>query len=281
MQLRNAEINTLKSALEGCKSAEVESIIHGVLKQRHLRETVQLAAQHEKEKAMAVEERKTALKNRRQEERDRIVAEQEKAIIELISKSASLTKPQLAKQKLELKKEQKKLLAEFDRETQDMLEDAGKEVVPEIDVCYNEQLLAMRERHIRELATAMEQLSPEEALAQSYMEEAERAASEAERYRREVVEARDRKIAQLKEERRKKAEMRHKEQEQRLHELEAEIEREKQRDAQREQKMKERYEAIQKQRLEEQETMHQKSLQTMGNVPEEEREVSVLLVSTT
>ncbi len=253
----------------------MESIIHNVLKQRHLRETVQLAAQHDKERTMAVEGKKNAAKVRRQDERDKIVAEHEKAIIELISQSASLTKPELARQKVELKKEHKKLLAEFDRETQQMLEAAAKEAIPELDVCYNEQVLTMRERHIKELANAMEQLSPEEALGQSYKEEAERAAAEADRYRKEVTDARDRRIAQLKEEKRKKAELRHKEQEQRLRELEAEIEREKQRDAQREQKMKERYETVQRQRLAEQEAMYQKSLKTMGNLPEQEREVGI------
>ncbi len=245
-----------------------------MLKQRHLRETVQLAAQHDKEKAMAVEERKSAIRGRRQEERDRIIAEQEKAVIELISKSASLTKPELAKQKLELKREHKKHLAEFDRQTQESLEAVAQEVAPEIDVHCNEQLLAMRERHIKELANAMEQLSPEETLAQSYKEEAEQAAIEAEKYRKEVIEARDRKIAQLKEEKRKKAEVRHKELEQQLRELEAEIETEKQRDALREQETKERHKAIQQQRLAEQEARHQKSLSTMGNISEEEQMVS-------
>ena len=266
---------SLHALVKDRQPGEVETLVYNVLHQRHLRETVQLAAQHEREKALAMEEKKSALKTTRQEDRDQIVAEQEKAIVELISKSTPLSKPELAKQKLEVKKEHRKQLVEYDRKTQELLDGIPKEVTPERDLHYNEQVLALRECQIRELATAMQQLSPEEALTQSYMEEADQAAKEAERFRKNVIEARERKIAQLKEEKRKREEERKKEKEQQLRELEAEIEREKQKDVEREQRQKERYDSIQQQRLAEQEVIHKRTLTSMGNVSEKEREVSL------
>ena len=265
---------TLNSLMKDGKQDDVESIIYHVLRQRHLQETVQLASQHEREKNLAMEERKISIKTKRHDERDAIVAEQEKAIIELISKSASISKPELAKQKLHLKKEHKKKLAEFDKNTQELVDAIPKEVTPEMDVHYNEQVLALRERQIRELADAMQQLSPEEALIRSYTEEAEKAAREAERYRKEVVETREKKLAQLKEERKQREEMRRKEREQQLRELEAEIERERQRDSQRQQQLKEKYDLIQQQRLAQQEADHQSTMMKLGNISEKEREVS-------
>ena len=263
----------MSSLLKEGRPEEAESIVYQVIRQRHLRETVELEAQHERERKLATEEKKSTMKNKRQEKRDAIVAEQEKEILQLISKSASLTKPELAKQKAQMKKEHRKQLAEFDRKTQDLLEAVGKEVCSEMDVHHQGKLLSLRERQIGEIASTMEEVSPEQALIQSYKDEARRAAEEAERYRKEVIEARERRLRELKEEKRRREEERRKEREQQVRELEAEISRERQRDSQRQEQLRERYEALQEQRLAEQEELHQKTLRGMGNIPEGEREV--------
>ena len=267
----DAEKLALNDLLKNRKPEEVESLIYHVLRQRHFRETVQLAAQHERQQKLAVEESKCVVKAKRQALRDAVTAEQEKGIIELISKSSSISNSELSKQKLELKKDQKRKLAEFDQATHVNLEAVSSEVTPEMHIQYNEQLLSLRERQIKQLANAMEELSPEKTLIKSYNDEAELAAQEAERYRREVVEARKVKLEKLREARLQREQERKSERQQQLRELEAEVAKEKQKDAEREQQLKLKYEQIHQQRLAEQETLHQESLEK--TVSQQEREV--------
>lgn len=273
LKLRQAETMTLEKLRKDKQPGEVESVIYQVLRQRHLREVVQLATQHEREKKLAVEEKKAAVQARRQTEREQIVEEQEKSVLELISSSVSLSGSELAKQKAKLKQQHSKVLAEFDERTQRLADLVPTEVMPEMDIAYNEKVLTLRERQIRELATALQQLSPEEVLIQSYKEEADRASKEAEKYRKEVIEARESMLAKLKEEKRMKEKQLRREREQKLRELEAEVERERQKDLERQEKLKERYEEVNKQRLARQEADHLSALKKLGNIPEEERKV--------
>ena len=256
-------------------AGEVESMIYQVLKQRHFRETVQLAAQHERQKEITIEEERCAIKSDRLAKREEIVSKQEMEIIELITKSTSMPNSELAKLKLKIKKEHKKQLAEYDKKTQEILEEVVSKVIPDMEIRYSEKVLSLREKQIKEIANAMEEMSPEEALVQSYQEEADKAAKEAEKYRKEVINAGEKKLAAMKEERRKREESRKQAREQQLHELEAEIEREKQKDLQRQQQLKERYDLIQKQRLAEQEDMHKNALKSMNGMTEHEKQVHV------
>ena len=274
LQLKEAEVAALNNLLKEKNPDEVESLIYHVLRQRHFRETVQLANQHERQKSIAIEEKKHAIREQRDSAKDKLIAEQEKEIIELISNSTSMSNPELAKQKLQLKKKHKKQLADFDKETQQFLDNVSTELSPSLEIKYNEEVLALRERHIRELADAMQELSPEQALIRSYQEEAERASKAAEAYRKEVIEVREKKIAELKLEKKRREESRSKLRDQKVRELEAEIEREKQKNLERQTKLEEKYSLIQKQRLEEQEALHQNSLSKMNGISEQEREVS-------
>ena len=237
---------------------------------------MQLAAQCERQKAIAVMEESNTTKADRQSKREELVAKQEKEIIELISKSTSVPNSELAKLKLQVKKEHKKQLADFDKKTREVLADIETRVRPDMDIQHSEKVLALRERQIKEIASAMQEMSPEEALVRSYQEEAERAAREAEQYRKDVIEAKDKKLAALKEERMKREAIRRHEYEQQLHELEAEVEREKQKDIERQKQLKERYDLIQKQRLAEQEDLHENALKGMNGITEQERQVCVL-----
>ena len=248
-------------------------MVYQVLRQRHFRESVQLAAQHERHKAVAVMEEKCCIKASRLSQREEIVAKQEREIIELIAKSTSIPNSDLAKLKLKVKKEHKIQLAEHDKKTQQVLEEISSKVSTDMDICDCEEVLALHERQIKELANAMQEMSPEEALVRSYKEDTDRAAKEAKNYREEVIEARDKKLAALKEERRKREESRRQAREQQLHELEAEIEREKQKDLERQKQLKERYNLIQKQRLAEQEDLHQIALRNMDGITEQEKQV--------
>lgn len=261
----------LKENADGAN--EAESLIYQVLKQRHFRETVQLAAQHERQKELAIEEEKCAIKSSRQSKREEKVSKQEMEIIELIAKSTSMPNSELAKLKLKIKKEYKKQLAEYDRETQELLDEVASKLVPDLDIRYSEKVLSLRERQIKEIANAMKEMSPEEALVKSYQKEVERAAQEAEKYRKEVVETGEKKLAAMKEERKKREESRRQAHEQQLHELEAEIEREKQKDLQRQKQLKERYDLMQKQRLAEQNDLHENALKGMKGITEQEKQV--------
>lgn len=252
---------------------EVESLIYQVLKQRHFRETVQLAAHHERQKEIAIEEEKCVIKSGRLSKREEIVSKQEMEIIELITKSTSMPNAELAKLKLKVKKEHKKQLAQYDKETQELLDGVASKVVPDMDIRYSERVLSLRERQIKEIANAMEEMSPEEALVKSYQEEADKAAQEAEKYRKEVIEAGEKQLATMKEERKKREDSRRQAREQQLHELEAEIEREKQKDLQRQKQMKKRYDLMQKQRLAEQEDLHENALKGMQGITEQEKQV--------
>ena len=258
---------------------KIESIVYHVLKQRHFDETVQLAAQHEREKELAISEKKNEVMVARQAEREALVADQEKEIFKLVANATSISNAELSKQKLELKKQHKRQLTEFDKSTQEAVDKAVHRVGPEKQLYYNSQVLALRERQIKELAQVMGEYSPEQALVKSYKAQAEQAAAANERYRREVIESREKKIAKLKEERRQKEEARKKERESKLRELGAEIEREKQKDLQRQEQLKERYQLMQQQRITQQEELHKSVLATNAGISEQERQVRMILKS--
>ena len=266
----------LNNLLKDKDSDEIESIVYQVLRERHFQETVGLAAQHEREKAIAIREKKNQVTAARQTERDNLVGEQEKTMIELVSSSVSISSSELAQRKLDLKKNHKKRVSDFDKSTQEILESVSAKVSPEKDIQYSADVLALRERHIKELAEAMEQFSPELTLVKSYAIEAERTKKEAERYRKEMIESRDSKIAKLKEERRQKEDARRREREDKVKELEAEVERERQKDMKRQEQLKERLKIIQEKRLDEQEALHQKALDTSSGLSDQQRQVSYL-----
>lgn len=253
---------------------KIESIIYHVLKQRHFEETVQLASQYEREKDLDISERKSQVAVTREKERNILLAEQEEQMIDLVNNIISLSNADLSRQKLELKKQHKKQLAEFDKATQETKDKISSKLNPEKELKYNTQVLALREKQIKELAQVISEFSPEEALVRSYEAEAERAAAEAERFRQEIIESREQKIAKLKEERLQKEESRRKEREAKLKELEAEIEREKMKDIQRQEQLAERYTLMQEQRLAQQEAMHKSVLDKNAGITDQERQVS-------
>ena len=253
---------------------KIESIVYHVLKQRHFDETVQLAAQHEREKELAINKNKSKVTAARQVEREALIAEQENEMHKLVAGSTSLSNAELSKQKLELKKQHKKQLTEFDKSTQEAVDKIARRVSPEKELYYNSQVLALRERQIKELAQVISEYSPEQALVKSYEAQAAQAAADNEHYRKEVIEARAKKIAKLKEERRQKEEARKKEREAKLRELEAEIKREKQKDLQRQEQLSERYQLMQQQRIAQQEELHQTVLAKNAGISEQDRQVT-------
>lgn len=274
LQRKEQEKDVLNNLLKDKDLDEIESIVYQVLRERHFQETVRLAAQHEREKAIAINEKKNEVTAARQSERDNLTGEQEKAMIELVSSAGSISSSDLAQRKLDLKKDHKKQLVDFDKHTQVILESVASKVSPGKDIQYSADVLALREQQIKELAEAMEEFSPELTLVKSYAVEAERAKKEAEQYRKEMLESRDSKIAKLKEERRRKEDARRKERENKVKELEAEVEKEREKDMKRQEQLKERYKIIQEKRLAEQEALHKKALDTAGGMSDQERQVS-------
>ena len=164
-QLRDVEEAKLHSLIRNKPSSEMQSIVYNVLQQRHFRERVQLASHHERERQLAIEELKAKVKDGRMEERGRLLAEQEKEIIQLLSNPSSpLGKQELAQHKLETKKNQKRKNLLFDKQTEEAVADVEAKAFPELDMKQNEDLLQMRDRQIKELAEAMEKVSPEEVI---------------------------------------------------------------------------------------------------------------------
>ncbi len=263
----------LDKLLKDKNTDKIESIVYNVLKQRHFEETVVLATQYEREKELATTERRNKVASIRQEEKEALLSQQEKEMAELISNTVSLSPAELSKKKLELKKEHKKQLVAFDKTTAKEIDDINSKPNPETEFQYNSQVLALRERQIKDLAHAMSEYSPEQALVKSYEAEAQKAAEEAEKFQKEVVESRERKFAELKEERRKKEEARKKEREVKLRELEAELEKERERDVRRQEQLSERYQVMQDQRIAEQEAIHTRALDGNTGISDQERQV--------
>ena len=273
--LKDAEMTTLASALaEGRDDGEEEKLIYRVLQQRHLREGVQLAEEHERQKNLAIEERKAALRDTRAREREELIAKKNEAMVNLISNSASLSVAELEQKKQKLNEDLQQQLEEFDQRTEEKLNNIPKEVIPEQELAYNHKVLELREQQIRDLVNVMEELTPEKALIQSYKDEAEKAAAKAERFRKEVIEARKIKLEEIKEARRRKEEERKQAREQQIKELEAEIQREQEKDLQRQKELKERYDKIQQSQLAARAEEHEQRLAKMGNLTEQERQVS-------
>ncbi len=272
-QKRDDEKETLDKLLKDKNPDKIESIVYQVLKQRHFEETVQLAAQYEREKELTVSEKISVVSSTRQEAKETLLAEQRKEMMEVVSNVRSLSNADLSKKKLELKKQHKKLLTEFDKTTQESIDKTTNKPNPEKELQYNSQVLALRERQIKELAQVISVYSPEQALVKSYEIEAERAAVEAERFRKDIIESRVKKFAILKEERRQKEEARKKEREAKLRELEAEIEHEKTKDVQRQEQLSERYQVMQEQRIAQQEAIHKRALDGNAGISEQERQV--------
>ncbi|XP_064384430.1 uncharacterized protein LOC135333353 [Halichondria panicea] len=272
-QKRDDEKETLDKLLKDKNPEKIESIVYQVLKQRHFEETVQLAAQYEREKELTISEKISAVTSTRQEAKETLLAEQRKDMMEVVSNVMSLSNADLSKKKLELKKQHKKQLTEFDKATQESIDKTTNKPNPEKELQYNSQVLALRERQIKELAQVISVYSPEQALVKSYEIEAERAAVEAERFRKDIIESRVKKFAVLKEERRQKEEARKKEREAKLRELEAEIEHEKTRDVQRQEQLSERYQVMQEQRIAQQEAIHKRALDGNAGISEQERQV--------
>ena len=252
---------------------QIESIVYQVLKQRHFEETVHLAAQYEREKELAINEKISTVASTRQEAKETLIAEQSKEMMELVSSGAFLSSADLSKKKLELKKQHKKQSIEFDKATEESIIKITNKPNPEKELQYSSQVLALRERQIKELAQVISVYSPEQALVKRYEVEAERAAVEAERFRKEIIESREKKFAILKEERQQKEEARKKEREVKLRELESEIEREKTRDVQRQEQLSERYQVMQEQRIAQQEAIHRRALDGNAGISEQERQV--------
>ena len=273
--LKDAEMAALTSALaEKRDDGEEEKLIYRVLQQRHLREGVQLAEEHQRQTNLAIEERKAALRESRAKQREELIAKKNEAMVNLISNSASLSVAELEEKKQKLNEDLQQKLAEFDQQSEENLKSVPNEVIPEQELAYNHKVLELRERQIRDLVDVMEELTPEKALVQSYKDEAKKAAAEAERFRKEVIEARKQKLEEIKEARRRKEEERKQAREQQIKELEAEIQREQEKDLQRQKELKERYDKIQQSQLAARAQEHEHRLAKMGNLTEQERQVS-------
>ena len=101
--------------------------------------------------------------------------------------SSLLPPAELAERKDALRRRHHQQLVDFDALTAQLISRAEKELAPQAEVDQMNARLQLKEKQLRELADAMRNLSPEEALALQYDEQARRAAEEARRYNEDIA----------------------------------------------------------------------------------------------
>ena len=126
---------------------------------------------------------------------------------ELVSNSAHLTPSELTAKKEELRASHKLQLDDYDRLTNQLIERAEKDAIPQIDIDATNRRLALKEKQLRELANGMNSLIPDgSALTQQYEEEARKAEEEAKKYQKEVARKMRKEMEKEMEEKRQKEE---------------------------------------------------------------------------
>jgi len=76
---------------------------------------------------------------------------------------------------------------DFDKLTQQLVDQAEKDIVPRKEIEQTHQRLELKEKQLGELSDAMKTYSPSEEMKKKYAEEARLAALEAERFRNDVL----------------------------------------------------------------------------------------------
>jgi hypothetical protein len=274
--LRAAEMSALSDSVrkqeEEGDASMAETVIYRVLQQRHMRETVQLSERYEREKAAVVADAKSELQDSRQSERENLVAEQEQAMIDLVAKSGSLKNMELAKKKAELKRQHKMKLREFDHQTANLLSQAEKDAMTSLEVDYAHKRLELREQQLQELASAMKELTPEQALIKSYSDEADKAAQKAREFRERAQQERQQRVEKMKEAKRKREEELKQKMEERLRQAETELAQDQEREQKRQAQFQERQERVKRQEMEAREREERQKIEAMTQLTEQERE---------
>lgn len=152
----------------------------------------------------------------------------------MISKSGNLDSADLTQKKAELKLKHKKQLAQFDKETEEMLVAADVDAIPSLEVKHAHQRLELRERQLNELAGSMKNLISKDDLIQQYAEQAEKATAAANDFRQRTMFDMAQKIEDIKNTRKAKDDEQRIAMEEEVRKLEEQLEREREAEALRE-----------------------------------------------
>ncbi|XP_030833415.1 uncharacterized protein LOC753555 [Strongylocentrotus purpuratus] len=165
-----------------------------------------------------------------------------------------------------------KQLAEFDRGSAQKIEQAVKDCLHALEVKQAQARLSLKEKQLQELAEAMRDLSPEEALVQQYTELAEKAAADAQKFRETKVAQMQGELDSIKAEKKRRDDARRAKMEQEVAALEAELENDRIREEERERKRQLEKQRAKEQQKEEAERRLQQELQhSEGNEAAKEK----------
>ncbi|XP_070551144.1 golgin subfamily A member 6-like protein 25 isoform X1 [Ptychodera flava] len=157
-QMRGKERGAIQEeANEG--GGSVEQMVYRVLRQRHLKETVNQEEQMKRDRAAAIAEARSKMADQRQTEREKLLAAQQQEIMDLLTNPGDMTEEELADRKEDLLRQHKKQLSDFDKITAQKIEQAEKDILPGLDVKHAHERLALKEKQLRELADAMRDMS--------------------------------------------------------------------------------------------------------------------------
>ena len=154
--------------------------------------------------------------------------------MDLISNSGGLESADLTQKKAELKLKQKKELAQFDKEMDDMIKAADLEAIPSLEVQQAHQRLELREKQLQELAGSMSDLISKDDLIEQYGEQARKATEAAEEFRQKTMFDMANKIEEIKKARQAKDDEQRKKMEDEIRRLEEQLNREREEEALRE-----------------------------------------------
>lgn len=171
----------------------------------------------------------------------------------MISKAGDMNNTDLTQKKAELKLKHKKQIAAFDKETEQVLDQADKDAVPSLEVKHAHQRLELRERQLNELAGSMRDFLTKDDLVKQYTDQAEKATEAASEFRQRTMFDMAHKIEEIKRARQQKSEDQRRAMEEEIKRLEEALDNERDNEALREAEKEAEMEAERKRKKQEKE----------------------------
>ncbi|XP_013391352.1 uncharacterized protein LOC106159584 [Lingula anatina] len=270
-QAKGVENTTLKESVKDKDGQQAENMVYTVLRQRHMKEGIHLEDQLEKERAAMLAQARAQMEEQRQGEREKLMAAFEQELMDLIANSASLKNGELQEKKEELKRQQQRILGEFDLLTPQLVKQEEKDADRLADIKSTNERLALKERQLRELAEAMRNLTAEEKLMKEYEEEAKRAAEEMIKFKEDSLRKMQEEMEKMKADKLRQEEEKKRMMAEKLRQMEEDLEADKKREEEREKQRAAERERVHKKQMEERDQRRRQEIATM-ETSEEEKE---------
>lgn len=265
---RAIEDKLLKEKLKD--NDDAENLVYTVLRQRHMRDAVHLEERLAREKDAAISEAKALAAQHRAEDREKLENAHEKELTELVANNISMSGAELQQKIDELNKKYKQQMREYDSLTDKMIASAGNEVEPQIEIEQTNARLTLKEKHVRELANAMNLIDLEADVKAEYEKAARDAEEEARRFRESTMVRMQKELEEQKAEARKKDEERRLKIEQEMKDIENQLALELQKEAEELTRREAEREDTRKKQLEEKAIQERQAIEA-ANVSEDER----------